>query len=529
METLPRRFGPFLLLERLGEGASSTVYLARLAGSSPGLLVIKALHRHLYDDKRIVARFRHEAAMAVRIDSPYLARAHALGAVDGQLYIAMEHISGAPLGALLRALAERDDRIPVADAIDIALDMLRGLGSLHDARDPETGDHLGFVHRDVAPKNVIITSGKRAVLVDLGVGKSNQQSWRTATGAVVGTPGYMAPEQLFGDLIDRRSDLYAVGVVLWEMLTLRRYVKKAPISDMLRLAAEARFVAPSRLRSEIPAALDSVLERALQRSPDARYSTASEFIAPLETVKRGADPEEEWAGMEDALAKTTIRPDPGLAAIAFEDDARLDVYPTVEIYASSDVFEAAPPEGAGPTVALPKPKPKPAAKSNTKWVVALAASAVVFTSIGIAVGTLWARRTNEASVAQEPPARAAPERIVAAPRVTPSAEAPEAPAPAEEAPATEPEEAKRPARRARRSVEVTAPEAEPTTTPRQRFDAAATAFLARARRVRRDEPARAAEVDLLIGDLTRERLSTDYDAALERLKVLERRLEALER
>ncbi|MEQ9497785.1 MAG: serine/threonine-protein kinase [Deltaproteobacteria bacterium] len=510
MESLPKRFGPFLLLERLGEGASSTVYLARLAGSTPGLFVIKALHRHLFDDERVVARFKHEAAMAVRIDSPYLARAHALGAIDGQLYIAMEHVAGAPLSAILRMLTSRDRRIPVFDAVDIALDMLRGLEALHDAKDPKTGADLGFVHRDIAPKNVIITDSKRAVIVDLGVGKSNRQSWRTATGAVVGTPGYMSPEQLVGAKVDCRADLYAVGVVLWEMLTLRRYVKTSKsVAEVLENAAAARFVPPSKLRADVSPVLDAAVERALERTPEDRYPDAASFIAALEAVRRNAEATDAWAGMEDVLAKTTIRPDPRVTALSFEDETRRDVYPTVEIYASSDVYDVTPPA-----------RPPPA--TATRWIVALAASSIVFTAIGIAVGVSWARRdvapaprdATVATVVAQPGVRASPVEAVRDGGVRDAASEVVTSTPT------------RTVRRRRRPVEVEPP---PEQTPRERFEEAAAALLSRARRVRAAHPERADRIDLLIGDVTRERLSSDYEGAQARLRVLERRLDALEK
>jgi serine/threonine protein kinase len=514
LESLPKRFGPFLLLERLGEGASSTVYLARLAGSTPGLLVIKALHRHLFDDERVVARFKHEAAMAVRIDSPYLARAHALGAIDGQLYIAMEHVSGAPLSAILRMLTSRDRRIPVFDAVDIALDMLRGLEALHDAKDPKSGAHLGFVHRDIAPKNVIITDSKRAVIVDLGVGKSNRQSWRTATGAVVGTPGYMSPEQLVGAKVDRRADLYAVGVVLWEMLTLRRYVKTSKsVAEVLENAAAVRFVPPSKLRADVSPVLDAAVERALERTPEDRYPDAASFVAALEAVRRNAEATDAWAGMEDVLAKTTIRPDPRVTALSFEDETRRDVYPTVEIYASSDVYDVTPPA---------RKPPATGATGATRWIVALAASSVLFTAIGIAVGVLWARRDVTPA-----PRDATVATVVAQPGVRPSPikavrDAGTRDAASEVATSTP----TRTVRRRRRPVETEPP---PEQTPRERFEASAAALLSRAQRVRAARPDRADRIDLLIGDVTRERLSSDYEGAQARLRALERRLDALEK
>ena len=519
MADLPRRFGPFVLLERLGDGASSAVYLARSADGPGALLVVKCLHRHLYDDARTVARFKHEAAMAVRIDSPFLARAHALGAVDGQLYIAMAYIAGSPLGAILRSLHARRQMIPVQDAVHIACDLLRGLGALHEARDPETGEELGFVHRDVAPKNVIITEAKRAVLVDLGVGKSNRQSWRTATGVLVGTPGYMSPEQLVGTTVDHRADLYAVGVVLWETLTLRRFVPRGSLTDMLRHAASAPFVPPSRLRPEVSPVLDAAVERALEREADARYPTASSFVAALEGVTRtAADLDDAFASMEDILAETTIRPHPELD-LAFED--RTEVMPTVEVYATSDVFESTARDGAQTTLVPPRAPPP------TRWIVALVGCALLFGLLGIFVGTRLSR-SPETTVVRS--SASTPPRAVATASVTARASAatPRAVATASVTAAAPVEEARPPVRSARPKRSAARDGGAVPSDPKTTLERRSASLLRRAQELKRRRPALGPRIDLLVGDISRERMSTAPKDALDRLDRLAGQLEALE-
>lgn len=285
-ETLPRAFGPYLLLARLGQGGAGTAYLARPLDESSGIptpVVVKSLHEKLQDNDEYVRRFRHEAELAVRVDSPLVARVFDVGAIDGTLYIALEYVPGWTLGRVLAAAVNAKRAVPLPIVRALITGTLRGLSALHAATDKK-GRPLDIVHRDISPKNVMVGDDGEVRLIDLGLGKSNAQDWKTAAGRVMGSPGYMAKEQLIGEAVDRRADLYAVGVMLHELLTGDRYLKPDSSLNMLRASLEKSFVAPSRVRSEVSPDLDRVVERAMAKEADDRYATAEAFIRALAGV-----------------------------------------------------------------------------------------------------------------------------------------------------------------------------------------------------------------------------------------------------
>ncbi len=275
-----RRFGTYVLLGRLGEGAAGAAYLAvsrdpRLRVPSP--LVLKLLHARFSEREEFVRRFRHEAEVAVRVDSAHVAEVYDAGAVGGEFYIGLEYVPGWTLSRLHSAY-------PRAWAPSLAVELVRqallGLQALHDARDP-MGRLLDFVHRDISPKNLMVDDNGRVVLIDLGLGRSNAQDWQTTAGRVMGSPGYMPIEQIERSSVDQRADIYALGVIFWELLTGVRYIPHDNSVAMLHATIRRVYQAPSLLRPDLPPALDSVVGRAMAVSPDQRYRSASEFLAAV--------------------------------------------------------------------------------------------------------------------------------------------------------------------------------------------------------------------------------------------------------
>lgn len=292
-ETLPRAFGPYLLLARLGQGGAGTAYLARPLDDASGIptpVVVKSLHEKLQDNDEYVRRFRHEAELAVRVDSPLVARVFDVGAINGTLYIALEYVPGWTLGRVLAAAVNAKRAVPLPIVRALITGTLQGLQALHSATD-KNGRPLDIVHRDISPKNVMVGDDGEVRLIDLGLGKSNAQDWKTAAGRVMGSPGYMAKEQLIGAAVDRRADLYAVGVMLHELLTGDRYLKPDSSLNMLRASLEKNFAPPSQVRPEVTPAFDKVVERAMAKEADERYPNAEAFIRALAGVGPDASPQ----------------------------------------------------------------------------------------------------------------------------------------------------------------------------------------------------------------------------------------------
>jgi hypothetical protein len=283
----PIRFGPYVLLKPLGRGAMGDVHLARHVRPPPGLpdlVVVKRLLGELHDNPSFVARFGHEARIAVTVDHPQVVRVFDVGAVGEALYIGMEYVAGWPLVSVLEAVQRSGRHASVASVLELFVGGLEGLAALHGARDPETGKLLGVVHRDLSAKNLMVGEDARLHLIDLGLGTSNLQEWRTRTGAVMGSLGYMAPEQARGERVDARADLYSMGVALYELLALRPYVKRGPMAEMLAATLTPNFVPPSSVRPDVPRALDEVLARALAPDREARFQDAQAFLEALRAI-----------------------------------------------------------------------------------------------------------------------------------------------------------------------------------------------------------------------------------------------------
>lgn len=247
----------------------------------PPLVVVKRMHAELGLRSEYVQRFRHEAELATHVESPHVAAVYDAGQVGHTLYIAMEYVRGWPLSRVMASLEDRGATMSVASAVDVVCDALRGLGALHDARDA-SGRHLAAVHRDVSPKNLMVGEDGRTRVIDLGIGKSTRQDWKTRTGAIIGTPGYLAPEQAGGvGAIDHRADLFAIGVVLWELLSGEPYIARDSVVRMLLATVTTRYRPLASRRPDVPEGLDRVLARALSIDPVGRHDSAAELLNEL--------------------------------------------------------------------------------------------------------------------------------------------------------------------------------------------------------------------------------------------------------
>lgn len=284
---LPQAFGSYVLLKSLGQGAMGDVHLAKPYNPRRGIptpIVIKRLHGELASNEDFVRRFKHEAEIAVSVDSKSVAKVYDVGQVGETLYIAMEFVPGWPTSRFIEAVVQSGRHASISAIVDLLAGGLLGLEALHTARDVRTGKPLGIVHRDISPKNLMTGEDGLMRLIDLGLGKSNVQDWKTRTGVVMGSVGYMPPEQVTAERVDHRADLYAMGAVLFELLALRHYIPRAPIPVMLRNSVAPSFEPPSKFRPDVPAALDAVVKKSLSLEPADRYQSAREFLDAVRAV-----------------------------------------------------------------------------------------------------------------------------------------------------------------------------------------------------------------------------------------------------
>lgn len=297
-EPLPQRFGPFTLYDRIGRGGMAEIFLAATytAIGHPKRLAIKRIHRHLCADERFAAMFVAEANICASLRHADIAQVFDLGRIDGRLYIAMEYVEGLDLHAMLRACTRERIRFPPEFAFFVLHEAGRGLAHAHRACDAQ-GRPLGIVHRDLSPTNLLLSLEGEVKLCDFGIARATGPGGdcRTAgaasacAGLLEGKAAYMSPEQARGEEVDARSDMFAFGILAWELLAGRRLYRGADEIETLRLAMEGDVPPlPDRGLPRHDLAAEMVA-RATARDPGRRYRTADEMHDALVDVMVAAD------------------------------------------------------------------------------------------------------------------------------------------------------------------------------------------------------------------------------------------------
>jgi serine/threonine-protein kinase len=297
--------GRYAIQGEVATGGMATVHYGRLVGPAgfSRSVAIKRLHPQYAKDPHFVAMFLDEARLASQILHPNVVPILDVVAEGGELFLVMEFVTGESLSKLVRKTPEG---VPVSIAMAIGVGMLEGLHAAHEARG-EDGEPLRIVHRDVSPQNVIVGSDGVARLIDFGVAKATGNSSATRDGQIKGKIAYMPPEQVRGDAVDRRADIYAASVVLWEAVTGKRFFDEAgPDAALVLRALERAPSPPSSVRPEVPPELDAAIMRGLERDPAKRFTTAREMAQALEKVAAPAAARE-VARWVEAKAGETVR------------------------------------------------------------------------------------------------------------------------------------------------------------------------------------------------------------------------------
>jgi serine/threonine-protein kinase len=282
---LPERFGPYLLVERIGEGGMAEVFLAKVFGSEGFVrtLVIKRMRADTARSPELVRMFTDEAKITALLDHPNVVRVIDFGHVGGRPFIALEYLEGMDLAAVMRALRPAGISLRGPLVARIALDIARGLDHAHTARDRRDRP-CAIVHRDVNPANIMLLRTGGVKVLDFGVAKAAEHLSRedTETRRVRGKLGYVSPEQAMGEPLDGRSDLFSLGVTMWELLTGERLFAAKRSIDRIRKVLHAPIVPPSARRPAVHAALDRIVLRALERDRERRYACAAEMADDLD-------------------------------------------------------------------------------------------------------------------------------------------------------------------------------------------------------------------------------------------------------
>jgi serine/threonine protein kinase len=286
--------GRYSLYYQVASGGMATVYLGRMAGAAGfgKTVAVKRMHPHLAQDELVQAMFRDEAHIAARIRHPNVVPILDVVQSGKELLLVMEYVQGESLSYLMRSARSP---MPPAVVVATAYGVLQGLHAAHEATDDQ-GRPLMLVHRDVSPQNVMLGQDGVPRVLDFGIAKAVGRLQTTRDGHVKGKASYMAPEQLRGGEVDRRADVYATGIILWELLTgARLFAGDSPESTMTQVL-EKEVPPPSNLARGIPPELDDVVLRALSRDWNRRYATAREMAIALERTVTPATVREvgEW-------------------------------------------------------------------------------------------------------------------------------------------------------------------------------------------------------------------------------------------
>ncbi len=286
---LPRRFGKYTLLRKLATGGMAELFLA-LQKSVAGfekLLVIKRILPAMNQDRAFIDMLLHEARIAATLTHANIVQIFDVGQVDGTYFIAMEHVHGEDLRGIVRQMRKKGViEFPLEHAIEIMLGVTAGLSYAHEKRDLD-GSPLHIVHRDISPQNVVVTFSGDVKIVDFGIAKSDtKMTAETQSGKLKGKVPYMSPEQARGEAIDARSDVFAVGVMLFELTTGRRLFKGQSEFETLKLICEREYPRPSQVHPGYPQELEAIVMKALAKDRNARYQSARELQSALEDFVR---------------------------------------------------------------------------------------------------------------------------------------------------------------------------------------------------------------------------------------------------
>ena len=265
-----KKIGRYKLLGELGRGAMGVVYKAE----DPNLDRVVALKTIILDKDaegraEYQKRFLTEAKAAGKLNHPNIVTTFDFGEVDGMAYLAMELLEGTDLRKRVQ-----QGPIPAIEAVEIGCQVAEGLAYAH---------QRGIVHRDIKPANIMLPDRGAAKIMDFGLARMRLADHKTSTGIVLGTPRYMSPEQISGQPVDQRSDIFSLGIVVWEMLTGKRLFSGTEIAQVSHSIAYDEHVPPTRINPELPAMLDFVVARALKKDPAVRYQDADEMAADLHT------------------------------------------------------------------------------------------------------------------------------------------------------------------------------------------------------------------------------------------------------
>jgi serine/threonine-protein kinase len=416
--------GRYALYDEIASGGMAAVHVGRLIGpvGFSRTVAIKRLHSQLAKDHEFVSMLLDEAKLAARIVHPNVVSILDVVEADGALFLVMDYVHGETLSRLIAAAVAQGRRVPLGVAVDVLVGVLYGLHAAHEARS-ERGVPLGIVHRDVSPQNIMVGVDGAARVLDFGIALATERLQTTRHGLLKGKSAYLAPEQLRGDRTDRRTDIYAASVVLWEALTGRRlHDVSSGVANVYREILFGSVRSPRAEEPDVPVDLDAIVSRGLSPEPADRFPTAREMAAALEKTAVRSTPAQvgEWVeamageplrGRADRIAEIEsathpmLEPLPRALAIASRGGRGAETTSPAALETPSDPDDAAQPRATPPTtpsapvpsrgsvtVALPGPGRRSRSRAARRLGLGLLLSAAAGASVLMFGSRVWRDR-----------------------------------------------------------------------------------------------------------------------------------------
>jgi eukaryotic-like serine/threonine-protein kinase len=340
-ETLPRFVGRYAVYDEISSGGMGSVNYGRLLGpvGFSRTVAIKRLHEQFVKDREFVAMFIDEARLATRIRHPNVVQTTDIVVLEDEIFLVMDFVQGESLSKLWRSAGNKAGRVPLDVTATIMVGVLHGLHAAHIATN-ERGESLHIVHRDVSPQNILVGADGVPRVIDFGIAKASGRAQSTRDGQVKGKLAYMAPEQLRAETVDRRADIFAAGIVLWELLSGKRLFaaesEGAVVTKVLGLHVEP----PSTFFSDVPGEVDAIVLKALARDPASRFETAEAMALALEAALPLASTTRVARFVAELAAATLAKRAKAVAAIEESSDNQVRALDSVPNLDPSDLVEA---------------------------------------------------------------------------------------------------------------------------------------------------------------------------------------------
>ena len=287
----PVRFGQYTLIERMAVGGMAEVFLALRPGVEgfEKRVAIKRIRSHLSTEDAFIKMFLFEAKLAATLQHPNIVQIYDLGKLADSYYIAMEYVSGRDMSKVVPQAEKLGISYPLEYAMLVAADVLEGLAYAHEKVD-DYGQPLNIIHRDVTPENIMVGWNGHVRILDFGVAKASSQTDPTRAGEIKGKLSYMSPEQAMGKILDHRTDLFTLGVVLYEWLTGYKLFTGENEMAVLKSIIDGRIYPPTYFRDDVPTGVEDIVMKALSKNRDDRYQSAKEMLFDVrQWLQVGAD------------------------------------------------------------------------------------------------------------------------------------------------------------------------------------------------------------------------------------------------